>query len=106
MAYLIETFDKRDHQAVRQMHREKHLRFLEENKSLLLACGAKLDDDGKDLGGGVYIVDVDTREQAQAFIEADPFYKDANLFERILITRWRKAYVAGECMLGNAIAAK
>ena len=99
MPYIIETFDKPDHQSVRQQHREKHLQFLEEHRSLLLACGAKLDDDGKDLGGGIYIVDVDTREQAQKFIESDPFYKDASLFDRILITRWRKAYLAGECLL-------
>ena len=47
------------------------------------ACGliylAKLNDDGSDGGGGVYIVDVETREAAQAFIEADPFYT-AELF--------------------------
>jgi len=62
MPYIIETFDKPDHQAVRQQHRDKHLEYLETNSHLLLACGAKLDDDGRDLGGGIYIVDLDTRE--------------------------------------------
>jgi len=99
MPYIIETFDKPGHEAVRQQHRAKHLQFLEEHRSLLLACGAKLDDAGKDLGGGLYVLDVDTREEARRFIESDPFHKDADLFERILITRWRKAYVAGECLL-------
>lgn len=98
MPYIIETFDKPDHQAMRQLHRPAHLEFLEANKQLLLACGAKLQDDGKDAGGGLYIVDLDTREAAEAFIAADPFSK-ADLFERVSITRWRKAYLNGECML-------
>ena len=46
MPYIIETFDKPGHQAVRQQHRAAHLEYLDANKHLLLACGAKLQDDG------------------------------------------------------------
>src|SRR3546814_15120564 len=46
MPYLIETFDKPHTQALRQALRDKHLDYLEDNKKLLLACGAKLEDDG------------------------------------------------------------
>ncbi len=94
MPYIIETFDKPNHQPVRQAHRPAHLDFLEANKALLLACGAKLNDDGSDGGGGLYILDVDTREAAQAWIETDPFYA-AGLFADIKIVRWRKAYLDG-----------
>ena len=83
---------------MRQQHRAAHLEFLDANKQLLLACGAKLQDDGKDAGGGLYIVAVETREAAQQFIDADPFSK-ADLFDRVTITRWRKAYVDGACYL-------
>ena len=98
MPYIIETFDKPGHQHVRQQHRPAHLDFLTENSALLLACGAKLDDDGGDLGGGLYVVALDTREEAERFIASDPFAK-AGLFERISITRWRKAYVDGKSYL-------
>lgn len=98
MPYIIETFDKPGHQEVRQQHRAAHLKYLDANKQLLLACGAKLQDDGKDAGGGLYIVALETREAAQQFIDADPFSK-ADLFERVTITRWRKAYVDGVCHL-------
>ncbi|MBO1112101.1 YciI family protein [Bordetella petrii] len=98
MPYIIETFDKPGHQAVRQQQRAAHLEFLDANKHLLLACGAKLHDDGQDAGGGLYVVDLDTREAAEAFIAADPF-SQAGLFERVAITRWRKAYVNGQCLL-------
>ncbi|RMX05874.1 YciI family protein [Corticibacter populi] len=98
MPFMIETFDKPGHQAVRQQHRAAHLAFLDVNKELLLACGAKLHDDGSDLGGGLYVVALESRAAAQAFIEADPFFQ-AGLFETVRITRWRKAYVAGTCHL-------
>lgn len=106
MPYIIETFDKPGHQAVRQQHRDKHLDYLAANSHLLLACGAKLDDDGNDLGGGLYVLDVETRQQAQQFILEDPFNKDADLFDRIEITRWRKAYVGGQSFLPPRPAAK
>jgi len=98
MPYLIETFDKPGHQQLRRETRDEHLRFLEANKALLLACGAKLADDGSDLGGGLYVVDLETRDEAERFIADDPFSR-VELFERVTITRWRKAYLAGRCFL-------
>jgi uncharacterized protein YciI len=98
MPFLIETWDRPDCQQLRRDTRSEHLEFLARNKSLLLACGAKLNDDGSDQGGGMYVVDVETREEAERFIADDPFSR-VQLFERITIVRWRKAYVAGECFL-------
>lgn len=98
MPYIIETWDKDGHAPVRQQHRPAHLKFLEENKDLLLACGAKLHDDGTDIGGGIYVVALETRAEAEKFIAADPFFK-AQLFKEVRITRWRKAYVDGRCYI-------
>ena len=98
MPFIIETFDKPGRQTVRQATRSAHLEFLDQHKALLLACGAKLADDGTDLGGGLYVVAMDSREEAQRFIESDPFHT-AGLFERVTLTRWRKAYVGGQCFL-------
>lgn len=92
MPYIIETFDKPDSMALRQATREEHIDYLETNVETLLACGAKLKDDGSDAGGGFYVVDVETRAEAEAFINADPFTK-AGLFERMTITRWRRGYL-------------
>lgn len=95
MPYMIETFDKPDAGDLRQQLRAPHLEFLERNKKLLLACGAKLLDDGVTGTGSFYIVDVETREEAQAFVNGDPFAA-GGLFDRIEINRWRKAYLNGE----------
>lgn len=91
MPYFIETFDKPDHGALRAAVRDEHIAYLDANKGRLLACGAKLTDDESGATGGVYILDVDDRGQAERFIAADPFTK-AGLFERVEVVRWRKAF--------------
>jgi uncharacterized protein YciI len=98
MPYIIETWDRPGSQPVRQRTRDVHLVYLKEHQAKLIACGAKLADDGTDLGGGLYVLDVDSRAEAEAFIAADPF-SEAGLFERVQITRWRKAFVDGRFLL-------
>ncbi|EQD73068.1 YciI family protein [mine drainage metagenome] len=92
MPYLIETWDKPEHDAVRQANRPAHLAWLEENKTQLLACGAKMDDAGQRAQGSFYIVDVDERADAERFIAADPFTL-VGLPDRVMITRWRLAFL-------------
>jgi uncharacterized protein YciI len=98
MPYMIETFDKAGSLEMRRANRAEHLIYLDQIKDRLLACGAKLNDDGSDAGGGLYVVDVDTRAEAEALIQADPFFK-VGLFERVEIRRWRKAYLDGRSYL-------
>ena len=99
MPYFVETWDKPDSLSLRQETRPEHLKFLDANKARLLACGAKLSDDGSDAGGGVYILDVDTRAEAEALVAADP-YSQVGLFQKVSICRWRKAYLDGRSYLG------
>lgn len=98
MPFIIETWGKPGRQHVRQGVRQAHLQFLSKIAPKLIACGPKLDDDGSDAGGGLYIVDVETRAEAETLIEADPFTA-ADLFQRVEIRRWGKAYVGGVCHL-------
>lgn len=92
MPFLIETFDKPDCQALRLEARQAHLEYLDANVVTLLACGAKLSDDGETASGGIYLVDLDSREEAEHFIESDPFHQ-AGLFAEVKIVRWRQAYL-------------
>ena len=91
MPYLIDATDKPDGHALRQTHRPAHLRFLEDNVATLIAAGAKLSDDGASAWGSVYILDVEERAAAEAFIAGDP-YSAARLFASVAITRWRKGF--------------
>ena len=91
MPYLIETYDKPGHGHVRAAARDEHLAYLDAHKHMLLACGAKLTDDETTATGGVYILDVEDRAAAERFIADDPFTA-VDLFERVVVTRWRKAF--------------
>jgi len=92
MPFLIETFDKPNLQALRLEVRQAHLDYLDTHLEILLACGAKLSDDGETASGGIYLLDLDSREEAERFINADPFYQ-AELFVEVKIMRWRQAYL-------------
>ncbi|WBL19487.1 YciI family protein [Citricoccus sp. NR2] len=94
MPYFIETFDDPSRAHVRQEAYQAHLDFLAAQAELLLACGAKLDDEEQKTSGGVYLVDLETRAEAEAFIAKDPFYQH-HLFATVNVTRWRKAYLDG-----------
>ena len=92
MPYLIDATDRPDGAELRAAHRTAHLAFLEASLPLLVAAGAKLSDDGTTAWGSAYIVDVEDRAAAEAFIAADPFAK-AGLFAAVAITRWRKGFL-------------
>lgn len=98
MPYLIETYDKPDHYWLRRQERPAHLDFLAQHADLLLACGAKLSDDGLTASGGIYVVNAENRSAAEAFIASDPFSKVA-LFADVVIGRWRMAYLDRKCYL-------
>jgi uncharacterized protein YciI len=91
MPFLIDATDKPNSGDLRTRTRPEHMEFLKASLPKLLAAGAKLSDDGATALGSAYIVDVDTRAEAEAFINADPFSK-AGLFGTITITRWRKGF--------------
>lgn len=91
MPYLIQTLDKPDSAHIRSGVRPEHLKYLDANQGKLLAAGALLNDDGSGGHGGVLIVDVEDRKAAEDFIANDPFSK-AGLFQKVTVTRWRKAY--------------
>ena len=97
---MVETYDKPGCADLRIQLRPAHLDYLEANRHLLLACGAKIADESEQASGGLYVLDVETRGEAEAFIKADPFH-EGDLFERVFVTRWRKAYLDGRNTLNE-----
>ena len=91
MPYAILTTDKPNSAAVRAKVRDAHLKYLDANMHRLLAAGALISDDGTGGHGSVFIVDTDERKEAEDFSAGDPF-SQAGLFEKVTVTRWRKAY--------------
>ncbi len=91
MPYAIITTDKPNSAELRAKMRDTHVQYLTANMEKLLAAGALTADDGTGGHGGILIVDTDERKEAEAFIANDPFTK-AGLFEKVTVSRWRKAY--------------
>ena len=94
MPYMMETWDKDDAYELRLQLRPKHLEYLDSIAQKLLACGAKISDDESFASGGLYVVAVESRGEAEALINNDPFTQ-GGLFREIAITKWRKAYFNG-----------
>jgi uncharacterized protein YciI len=75
--------------AMREKGLQAHLDYLQSQKGILVLSGATLTDDGKDYLGSLLIVNVNSRAEAKAFADGDPFAK-AGMFKNVTITRMRK----------------
>ena len=75
--------------AMREKGLQPHLDYLHSQKKILVVSGATLTDDGKDVTGSMLIINVGSRAEAKAFVDADPFQK-AGMFTSVTITRMRK----------------
>jgi hypothetical protein len=98
MPYAIQTVDRPGHAHLRAATRTVHVEYLTARKDMLLAAGALIDDDGSGGHGGILIVDTEDRAVAERFAAEDPFTK-AGLFEKVTITRWRKAFFNRERLI-------
>lgn len=90
MPYLIETANDLARPSDREQVRPAHLNYLDEQMHLLLAAGARLTDDGKAPTGSFYILAVEDRGAAEAFMAEEP-YNRAGLLTSIRYSLWRKA---------------
>lgn len=91
MAYVIMMLDKPGGKAVRDAHRTAHYEYLSRFQDRLLVSGGLLEDDESAFKGGLIVLDVATRAEAEAFVAGDPFTA-AGLQESTRIERLRVAF--------------
>jgi len=89
MLWAISRKAAPDFAARREQGLQAHLDYLKSQKGILVLSGATLSDDGTEATGSLLIVNVDSRDEAKAFVDRDPFQK-AGLFTNVTITRMRK----------------
>lgn len=94
MPFIIETNDYPDSFDLRAQWRARHYAYLLNHQSKLLASGGLKDNQGR-ICGGLIILDVAQRFDAEAFVKNDPFTQ-AGLFERVSIQDWFCAFWGGE----------
>ena len=68
MPFAIITRDKPGSAGVREAHQTAHKAYLDEHKKVLLAAGAMLDDEATTAHGGILLVDLESREAAEEFV--------------------------------------
>jgi uncharacterized protein len=91
MLYIIYQLDRPDPEAteIRARVKDTHLAYLERHKSILVLGGALLADNGVGRLGSCLILNVPSREAAEAFSAEEPLRK-AGLFQSVSITRMRR----------------
>jgi len=89
--FLVDAIDRPGAAELRNKLRPDHLGYIGSRVRLVLAAGAKLDNDGVTVIGSFFILDVGERDQAQGFADNDP-YTLGGLFEKVTITEWRKTF--------------
>ena len=89
MLWAISCVDKPNTAAIREKVLQPHRDYLQSQKDILVLAGATQNDDGTEAIGSLFVVHVNSRAEAKAFSDGDPFTK-AGVFKSITITRMRK----------------
>ncbi|TCT08881.1 YciI family protein [Paralcaligenes ureilyticus] len=91
MYFLIIANDKPGLEHKRDELRARRIAWLKDNEHIILAAGGKVDDRNQHVQGGLLIVNVADRAEAELFANADPFVP-AGLYETMEVTRWRRVF--------------
>jgi uncharacterized protein YciI len=90
MLYVVYCRDDANSSArIRAQLIDEHVKYLEQNKDIILVGGAMLAEDGKTRLGSALILSVPSREEAVRFSENEPFRK-AGLYTSVEINRMRR----------------
>ena len=89
MLWAISCVDKPNTAAIRDKHLQPHRAYLISQKGILVLAGATQSDDGATAIGSLFVVNANSRAEAKAFSDGDPFTQNG-VFASITITRMRK----------------
>jgi uncharacterized protein YciI len=89
MLYIVYQEDAENSAPLREIHKPAHFAYLDEWKDKLVLGGAMMPDDGNGRIGSVLILNVDSREEVEAFSANEPLRK-AGVFKSVKITRMRR----------------
>ena len=89
--YAIICFDRPDSASLRDQHRAAHVQFLNANAARI-AFGGPLKNTAEGAStGALIVVNCATREEAEAFIRADPFNRNG-VYESVSIRAFKKVF--------------
>ena len=89
--YAIVCFDRPDSAALRDRHRAAHQDFLKTNSSSIVFGGPLKDTPEGPSTGALIVVNCATREEAEALIGADPFYR-GGVYESVAVRAFKQVF--------------
>ncbi len=89
MLFICYNVDKPNSAGLRENLRDAHFEYLHKHEDKLVLGGALLGEDGKTRTGSVFVINVRSKAEAEAFSAAEPFRK-GGLFQRTEISHMRK----------------
>ena len=89
MLWAVSCLDKPNTAAIRDSVLQIHRDYLQSQKKILILAGATQTDDGLTAVGSLFVLNVNSRAEAKAFSDGDPFTQKG-VFASITITRMRR----------------
>jgi uncharacterized protein YciI len=89
MLWVIKCKLKPNSEAAREKAGPSHLAYMKASKDVLVLAGSTRSEDGKDVTGCLFLVNVNSRAEAQAFLDGDS-YMQAGVLIDIEYTRMNK----------------
>ena len=90
MYYVVHCIDKPDNSLRSELHTE-HREYLQSQPLKMFTAGPLMDDAGEKMVGSMLILECDSRDQIDAFLDNEPFNK-AGVFQQVRVHRWDKRH--------------
>ena len=89
--YAIVCFDRPDSASLRDTHRAAHQEFLKTNTGKIVFGGPLKNNPEGASTGALIVVNCATRQEAEAFIGADPFYRNG-VYESVAVRAFNQVF--------------
>jgi uncharacterized protein len=89
--YAIVCFDRPDSAALRDQHRAAHQKFLGEHSRTIVFGGPLKSIPEGPSTGALIVVNCATRQEAEALIGADPFYRNG-VYESVAVRAFKQVF--------------
>jgi len=89
--YVAICFDRPDSAALRDAHRAAHVEFLNANAARIVYGGPLKNTADGPSTGALIVLDCATREEAEAVIGADPFYR-GGVYESVSVRAFKQVF--------------
>lgn len=89
MLWAIYCIDKPNSGPLREKHVEEHIQYFTENQHVIFFSGPQQTDDAAANIGSLFVINVKSRGEAEAFLEKEPLNR-GGVFESVRVTRMRR----------------